>query len=84
VSVGHGDSPPPRSASGLSAAMYVGDDLTDVDAFRELRKMVQAGTLDSALCVAVASEEAPADLVKAADLVVDGPTEVRALLAALL
>jgi hypothetical protein len=33
--------------------------------------------------VAVASEEAPAELLEAADLVVDGPNEVRALLAAL-
>ena len=73
-----------RTESGLSAAMYVGDDTTDLDAFNELRKMAADGRLESALCVAVASDEAPGDLMEAADLVVDGPAEVRALLAALL
>jgi trehalose 6-phosphate phosphatase len=68
----------------LSAAMYVGDDLTDLDAFRELRRMVEDGALKSSLCVAVASDEAPSELVEAADVVVDGPNEVRSLLAALL
>ncbi len=72
------------TASGLSAAMYVGDDRTDIDAFRELRRMVAAGTLHYALCAAVASDEAPSELVEQADIVVDGPAEVRALLAALL
>jgi trehalose 6-phosphate phosphatase len=80
VEDGRGDAAEPA----LSAAIYVGDDLTDLDAFRELRRMAEAGTLKSATCVAVASEEAPAELLEAADLVVDGPSEVRALLAALL
>jgi trehalose 6-phosphate phosphatase len=70
--------------SAYSAAMYVGDDLTDVDAFRQLRKMLEEGSLKSSLCVAVASDEAPPELVETADLVVDGPGDVRALLAALL
>jgi trehalose 6-phosphate phosphatase len=70
--------------SGLSAAMYVGDDLTDLDAFRQLRSMVASGALSAALCVAVSSDEAPAELVAEADVVIDGPNEVRGLLAALL
>jgi trehalose 6-phosphate phosphatase len=70
--------------SGLSTAMYVGDDRTDLDAFRQLRSMVASGSLSSAVCVAVSSDEAPAELVEEADLVVDGPNEVRGLLAALL
>lgn len=73
-----------RVESPFTAAMYVGDDLTDADAFRELRRMVADGALKSALCVGVASDEAPPELVEAADLVVDGPADVRALLAALL
>jgi trehalose 6-phosphate phosphatase len=82
---GKGTTTDPRLAvSGLSTAMYVGDDRTDLDAFRQLRSMVASGSLSSALCVAVASEEAPAELVEQADLVVDGPNEVRGLLAALL
>ncbi len=68
----------------ITAAVYVGDDRTDVDAFNQLRTMVAAGTLQAAVCVAVASEEAPAELVALADVVLDGPGEVRAMLAALL
>ncbi len=84
VAAGGGGEEPKAARAGLTTAMYVGDDRTDLDAFRELRRMVAAGTLSYALCVAVASDEAPDELVEQADLVVDGPTEVRALLAALL
>ena len=73
-----------EAGAGWGAAMYVGDDLTDLDAFRELRRMVADGTLGSSLCVAVASDEAPAELVESADLVMDGPNDVRSLLAGLL
>jgi trehalose 6-phosphate phosphatase len=69
---------------GITAAVYVGDDRTDVDAFNQLRTMVAEGTLQAAVCVAVASEEAPAELVALADVVLDGPGEVRAMLSALL
>jgi len=64
--------------------MYVGDDATDLDAFRGLRELVQAGELDSALCVAVDSDEAPPELGREADLTLDGPPAVRQLLEALL
>ena len=47
----------------VSAALYVGDDTTDLDAFRGLRSLVQAGKLTCAVCVAVRSEEAPRELV---------------------
>jgi trehalose 6-phosphate phosphatase len=49
--------------------LYAGDDATDVDAFRGL---LEAG-LEHAVRVAVSSPEAPAALIDAADLVVDGP-----------
>lgn len=68
----------------VAAAMYVGDDTTDIDAFRGLRSLVEAGTLTSALCVAVSSDEAPPGLAAEADLTVDGPAGVRELLEALL
>jgi trehalose 6-phosphate phosphatase len=72
-------------ASGeLHAALYVGDDTTDLDAFRGLRALVRAGRLARAVCVAVRSEEAPAELVAEADLTLDGPEDVRRLLEALL
>jgi len=66
------------------AALYVGDDTTDLDAFRGLRSLVQAGTLQSTVCVAVSSDEAPPELAREADLTVDGIDGVRGLLEALL
>ncbi len=68
----------------LDAAMYVGDDTTDLDAFRGLRSLVESGGLGCAVCVAVISDEAPPGLAAEADLTVDGPGGVRELLEALL
>jgi len=68
----------------VTAAMYVGDDATDLDAFRGLRSLVESGTLANAVCVAVSSDEAPPDLAAEANLTVDGPGGVRELLQALL
>jgi len=65
-----------HAANGL----YVGDDVTDVDAFRGLRESVSG----SAVCIAVGSEEAPPELAREADLTVDGTAGVRELLEALL
>lgn len=68
----------------VSAAIYVGDDTTDLDAFRGLRELAHAGALSSTLCVAVDSDEAPPELAREADLTLDGPAGVRELLEALL
>ena len=68
----------------ISAAVYVGDDSTDLDAFRALRSLTASGELDTALCVAVSSDESPPELAQEADLTVDGPGGVRGLLEALL
>jgi len=68
----------------VGAAVYVGDDTTDLDAFRGLRSMVSSGELSCAVCVAVSSDEAPPGLALEADLTVDGPGGVRELLEALL
>ncbi len=62
------------------AALYVGDDLTDVDAFAGLRSVVG----DAAVCIGVRSEETPAELEAAADAMVDGPAGVVELLDELL
>jgi trehalose 6-phosphate phosphatase len=70
--------------SPIDAALYVGDDTTDLDAFRGLRALVDGGTLKRALCVAVSSEETPPELAERADLIIDGPGGVRGLLEALL
>jgi trehalose 6-phosphate phosphatase len=68
----------------LDAAMYVGDDATDLDAFRALGEMRAEGRLRHALRVGVASEEGPTEIAEEADLVVDGTDGVRHLLEALL
>jgi trehalose 6-phosphate phosphatase len=68
----------------LDAALYAGDDRTDIDAFRALGELVSEGRLQSCVRVAVTSEEGPQELAAAADLEVDGPGGVRALLNALL
>jgi len=63
--------------AGLSRALYAGDDTTDLDAFRAL------DGLELGVRVAVSSDEAPSELVGAADIVVDSPAELLALLARL-
>jgi trehalose 6-phosphate phosphatase len=68
----------------LDAALYVGDDTTDLDAFRGLRALVAEGALTTAICAAVRSDEAPPELAAEADLLLDGTGGVRALLEALL
>ena len=65
---------------GVVAAPYAGDDRTDLDAFRRLRQLRDEGELESAVCVGVASEEAPPELSEESDLTVDGPAGWLALL----
>jgi len=67
----------------LAAGLYVGDDMTDLDAFAGLRALVDEGLLGAALCVGVRSDETPQQLEEGADLLVDGPRGVRGLLMAL-
>lgn len=61
------------AAVDVRAAAYAGDDRTDLDAFRRLREMRDGGELDAAVCVAVTSPEAPAELARESDIAVDGP-----------
>ncbi len=70
--------------SGVNAAMYAGDDSTDLDAFRALARLVAEGKLERALRVGVKSEEGPSAIIEEADVVVDGPAGVREVLAALI
>jgi trehalose 6-phosphate phosphatase len=58
---------------GARHALFGGDDLTDLDAFRALRWMERSGRLETAVCVGVGSEEEPEGLREAADAIVDGP-----------
>lgn len=68
---------------GTRRAMFAGDDVGDVPAFAALDRALAAGDLDAAVRVAVRSEEAPPDLLAQADLLVDGPEGVAAMLRAL-
>jgi trehalose 6-phosphate phosphatase len=72
------------AGAGLNAAVYVGDDVTDLDAFRALVELVEEGELERAVRVGVRSDEGPAEIVAEADAVVEGPGGVRELLDALL
>jgi trehalose 6-phosphate phosphatase len=68
----------------VDAALYAGDDATDLDAFAALSEMAEQDRLDTVVLVGIASDEAPPEVVERADIVLDGPGEVRALLEALL
>jgi trehalose 6-phosphate phosphatase len=65
------------SEAGLKRALYAGDDTTDIDAFRAL------DGLELGIRVAISSDEAPGELVNAADIVVESPAELLALLSRL-
>src|SRR5919202_764908 len=53
-------------------ALFIGDDTTDLDAFRELEGLREEGVLAETLRIGVASDEGPPEIRGEADLVVDG------------
>jgi trehalose 6-phosphate phosphatase len=65
-------------ASGASVLAMAGDDLGDLAAFATVERLRQAG--GDGLRIAVASDESPAELLAAADLVVQGPAGLREVL----
>jgi trehalose 6-phosphate phosphatase len=71
------------AGDGIDTALYVGDDTTDLDAFRALRELLDEGKLERAVRVGVASDEGPSAVTGEADLVVDGTEGVRRLLSVL-
>jgi trehalose 6-phosphate phosphatase len=68
----------------LTAGLYVGDDVTDLDAFRGLGELVERGRLGHAVRVGVRSDEGPPQLEEEADAMVEGTDGVRDLLQSLL
>jgi trehalose 6-phosphate phosphatase len=68
----------------LAAALYVGDDVTDLDAFRGLGELQEMGSLRAAIRVGVRSDEGPSKLREEADWMVEGTDGVRELLKSLL
>ena len=71
------------AADGIEAAIYAGDDRTDLDAFRRLRDLRERGRLRSVVCVGVVSDEGPAEIAEDSDVAVDGPEGWVAVLRAL-
>jgi trehalose 6-phosphate phosphatase len=64
-----------------SAALYAGDDVTDLDAFAALAELAGGGL--RIVRVGVRSDEGPREIVDQADVVVDGVKGVQEVLAAL-
>ncbi len=64
----------------VDAAMYAGDDATDLDAFRALAELQQQGKINHAIRVGVRSDEGPSGISEQADVVVDGTDGMRNLL----
>lgn len=60
-------------AAGAHAALVIGDDRGDVEAFVALRRLVEERRLGHAVRVAVRSAETPDELVRHCDVEVDGP-----------
>ena len=69
-------------ADGLDAACFLGDDRGDLTAFRALDELAAKGR--RTVRVAVGSDEAPVELLSAADVTVDGPPAAVGLLRTLL
>jgi trehalose 6-phosphate phosphatase len=70
-------------SSGVRAALFGGDDVTDLDAFDALDRLAAAGTLETSVRVGVRSPEGPAAIVERADVIVEGVGGMVAVLAAL-
>jgi trehalose 6-phosphate phosphatase len=64
----------------VQSALYVGDDVTDLDAFRALAELTSEGRLARVIRVGVRSDEGPQEITDEADVVVDGTDGVRELL----
>jgi trehalose-phosphatase len=58
---------------GVDRVVYAGDDRTDVDAFRRLAELRDAGELVAAVRVGVLSAEGPPEVAEEADVTVEGP-----------
>ncbi len=61
-------------------ALFMGDDTTDLDAFRELEKLREEGILKEILRIGVKSEEGPKEIVSEADIAVEGTEGVEKVL----
>ena len=69
---------------GPKRAMFLGDDMTDLDAFRALERLRYEGILEEILRIGVASDEGPPEIISEADIAVGGVDGVGEVLKALL
>lgn len=69
---------------GPERALFIGDDTTDLDAFRALEALRDEGKLSEIVRIGVESDEGPPEITAEADLVVDGVEGVGEVLQALL
>jgi trehalose 6-phosphate phosphatase len=69
--------------TGTRAALFGGDDVTDLDGFSALTTLIDEGKLEHAVRVGVRSDEAPPEILEQADLVVDGVEGFQRVLAEL-
>ena len=67
----------------LDAALFAGDDRTDLDAFRAMRALAGSPRLGAAVRVGVDSPESPPEIAAEAELVVEGTEGVLEILHAL-
>jgi trehalose 6-phosphate phosphatase len=67
----------------VAAALFAGDDSTDLDGFAALEELHDDGELDSIVRVGVASDDGPPEILERADVRVDGVDEFTEVLAAL-
>jgi trehalose 6-phosphate phosphatase len=61
------------AGDGVDRVVYAGDDRTDVDAFRRLAELRDAGELVVAVRVGVLSAEGPPEVAEESDITVEGP-----------
>ena len=65
------------------AALYAGDDMTDLDGFAALTELVEEGRLELAVRVGVLSDEGPPEIGEQADIAVEGVDGMKRVLAEL-
>ncbi len=58
--------------NGLDGAVYLGDDWTDLDAFRALHRLAQQSDLKAQASIAVKGNESPPEVLAGADATVEG------------